>query len=277
MTAGSDCRVAAPWRSVLQRAALDGFDAWWTLALDEVEPGNQRRGGWSAVSRYCLPEAAGGGAVFVKRQQDHVYRSLRHPWRGRLTAEREYRTLLRCAETGVATAEPVLYAQASLDGHRCGVLVTRELAGYRALDDCVSRWQHTGWPPLTERRRVLRAVAALVRQLHAAHLQHNCLYPKHVMVSDVWLSGGDDSITAPVALIDLEKAKWRLWRWFCAQRDLDSLNRRSVGWSRTDRRRFLGYYLGRGSRLRGADRRLWRRLARAADAQVSAVSGASSG
>ena len=101
MTAGSDCRVAAPWRSVLQRAALDGFDAWWTLALDEVEPGNQRRGGWSAVSRYCLPEAAGGGAVFVKRQQDHVYRSLRHPWRGRLTAEREYRTLLRCAETAV--------------------------------------------------------------------------------------------------------------------------------------------------------------------------------
>lgn len=277
MMAGSDCRVPAPWRSVLQRVAMNSFDAWWALALDAVEPGNQRRGGWSTVSRHRLPVAVGGIGVFVKRQCDHVYRSLRHPWRGRLTAEREYRTLRRCAETGVATAEPVLYAQASLDGHRCGVLVTRELAGYRALEDCVSRWQNSGWPPLIERRRLLHAVAALVRQLHAAHLQHNCLYPKHVMVSDAWLAGGDDSITAPVALIDLEKAKWRLWRRYCARRDLDSLNRRSVGWSRTDRRRFLGYYLGRSGRLRGAERRLWRRLARAAGAQASAVSGASSG
>ncbi|GAB4351029.1 MAG: lipopolysaccharide kinase InaA family protein [Immundisolibacter sp.] len=257
---------------------MDGFDAWWTLALDTVEPGNRRRGGWSTVGRHRLPAAVGGGGVFVKRQCDHVYRSLRHPWRGRLTAEREYRTLLRCARAGVAAAEPLLYAQARRDGHRCGVLVTRELAGYRSLDVCVAQWRHTGWPPLTERRRVLRAVAVLVRRLHAAHLQHNCLYPKHIMVSDVWLSGGDDSIMAPVALIDLEKAKWRLWRWSCARRDLDSLNRRSRGWSRTDRRRFLGYYLGRRGRLRGAERRLWRRLARAADdAQVAAASGVSSG
>lgn len=245
---------------------MDSFAAWWTLALDEVEPGNQRRGGWSAVSRHCLPAAVGGVGVFVKRQCDHVYHSLRHPWRGRLTAEREYRTLLRCAGTGVAAAEPVLYAQATVDGHACGVLVTRELAGYSALEDCVSRWQDRGWPPAEQRRRLLRAVAALVRRLHDAHLQHNCLYPKHVMVSEAWLAGGEGcgSITAPVVLIDLEKAKWRLWRRYCAQRDLDSLNRRSVGWSRTDRRRFLGYYLGRSGRLRGAERRLWRRLARAA-------------
>jgi hypothetical protein len=63
-------------------------------------------------------------------------------------------------------------------------------------------------------------------------------------------------------LIDLEKCKWRLRRVDCARRDLDSLNRRSLGWSRADRRRFIGYYLAAGRHLQGPDARLWHRLAR---------------
>ena len=45
-------------------------------------------------------------------------------------------------------------------------------------------------------------------------------------------------------------------------RDLDSLNRRSLHWSRTDRLRFLQAYLG-VDRLDAAGWAIWRRLAQA--------------
>lgn len=263
MTAATTFDVQPRLEPVLDAAGMGSFEAWWQLELRTVEPGNQGRGGWSTVSRHRLPVPGESPlGLYVKRQQDHVYRSWRHPLRGRLTGERELRILRRCGAAGIATAEPVLYAQRLSAGHLQGVLVTRELVGYRALEDLVADWQRGGPPPRRHRLRLLRAVARLVRALHDAHLEHNCLYPKHLMVLTTWLAGDPSDTAAPVALIDLEKCKWRWRRLTCARRDLDSLHRHSAGWSRTDRRRFLGWYLGAGARLSGRDRRLWRRLAR---------------
>jgi len=249
--------------TLIDGAGLRDFDAWWRLELPTVEPGNAGRGGWSTVGRHtlCAPDGSAVG-MYVKRQQDHVYRSWRHPWRGRPTGAREMRVLRQCRALGIHTAEPVLYAQRLAGGHVQGVLVTRELAGYRALDELVLEWRRAGAPPRDQRLRLLQVVATQVRALHDAHLEHNCLYPKHVMVSRAWLAG--DAGAAAVALIDLEKCKWRWRRLTCALRDLDSLNRRSPGWSRTDRRRFLGWYLAAGRRLSRRDRRLWKTLARRA-------------
>ncbi len=247
------------WAGALAAAGLNAFDPWWALRLDEVEPGNQRRGGWSSVCRHRLPPDTG---LYIKRQEDHVRRSWRHPLRGRLTGALEFDALQCCQAAGVAAAEPILYAEQHADGHRRGVLVTRELAGYRALEDLIADWQQHGWPNLSQRKRLLRAVATLIQRLHRAHLEHNCLYPKHLMVHTGWLAGADVGDAPPVALIDLEKCKWRWQQQTCARRDLDSLNRRSAGWSRTDRRRFMGYYLNAGRRLDRPGRRLWRRLAR---------------
>jgi tRNA A-37 threonylcarbamoyl transferase component Bud32 len=253
--------------SELQRSGLDSLEAWWTLALREVEPGNRRRGGWSQVFRFVL---AGVGGVFVKRQEDHVYRSWRHPLRGRLTAEREFHALAHCREAGVAVTEPVLYACDTANGHQRGVLVTRALDGYRGLDTVT---RGTSWPDRLSRGRLLRQTALLVRTLHAARLEHGCLYPKHVMVQDTWLMTGDQA-GPPLVLIDLEKCTRRWRRATCRLRDLDSLNRRAEDWSRTDRRRFLGHYLAAGRRLDPAGRRLWRALAQRA--QGSAVAALSS-
>jgi hypothetical protein len=228
------------------------------LALSEVEPGNRRRGGWSQVFRFVPAGAAG---LFVKRQEDHVYRSWRHPVQGRLTAEREFHALARCREAGVAVTDAVLYATSTAAGHQRGVLVTRALDAYRALDELMLAREH---PNRSARNRILLHTAALVRRLHAAHLEHGCLYPKHVMVHVAWLAGAAIADTPPVVLIDLEKCTRRWRRAACRRRDLDSLNRRAQGWSRTDRRRFLGYYLSAGRRLDAAGRRLWGTLARRA-------------
>ncbi len=261
MTRAPQFTALPGWTKTLATAGLDQFRDWWALHMDAVEPGNQRRGGWSSVFLYRLPLPENTG-FFVKRQEDHVYRSVCHPLRGRLTGEREFRILLHCREAGIAVAEPVLYAAQNADGHQRGVLVTRELAGYRALEDLTADWQRDGWPDQAQRQRVLREVAALIRRLHATHLEHNCLYPKHLMVHTGWLAGENPGDAPPVALIDLEKCKWRWRRLDCARRDLDSLNRRSSGWSRVDRRRLLGYYLAADRRLDRAGRRLWRWLAR---------------
>jgi hypothetical protein len=250
---------------LIQGCGLTTFDAWWTLPVSMVEPGNQGRGGWSNVG-YHKAMASDGSTLglYVKRQQDHVYRSWRHPLRGRPTGQREFRVLRRCREIGIPAAGPVLYAERRLDGHVQGVLVTQELAGYRALDDEVADWLRLGRPPGPQRRRLLRAIAALVTALHGARFEHGCLYPKHLMIHTDWLAGGPAEATPAVALIDLEKCKRRWRRSTCTLRDLDTLNRHSLGWSRTDRGRFLGWYLGAGPRLSARGRRLWQRLARRA-------------
>lgn len=252
--------------ALLQHAGLHDFDACWRAQLATVEPGNEGRGGWSTVGRLIVSAPDGSRlGLYIKRQQDHVYRSWRHPWRGRPTGEREMRTLRRCRELGIPTAEPVLYAQRRQGGHLQGVLVIRELAGYRALDDLLGDWRSGGPPPRARRLRLLQLLAGQVRVLHGARLEHNCLYPKHLMVRTAWLAGDGHDATA-LALIDLEKCKRRWWRSTCTLRDLDTLNRRSAGWSRTDRRRFLGWYLGAGPRLSRQGRSLWKRLARRAAA-----------
>lgn len=271
MVNGRRFHAEPDWAARIRAAGLDRFDAWWTLPLTEVEPGNRRRGGWSTVFRYVLDGDCG---LFVKRQEDHVYRSWRHPLRGRLTAEREFGVLQHCRAAGVAVTEPVLYATLDVDGHRRGVLVTRELAGYRALEDLLADWQRHGWPDRACRERLLRAVATLVRTLHDAHLEHNCLYPKHVMIHADWLTDGLSGTSPPVVLIDLEKCKRRWRRMTCTLRDLDTLNRRSADWSRTNRRRFLGWYLGEGTQLSRRGRRLWRRLGHAAHSAPHAQSAA---
>ena len=83
-----------------------------------------------------------------------------------------------------------------------------------------------------QRRAVIRACADTVRCLHAAKLQHNCLYPKHIFVR---LVGNK----AEAKLIDLEKTKHVRYHRKAALRDLDSLNKHTEDWSQTDRLRFL--------------------------------------
>jgi hypothetical protein len=246
--------VAKDWLPVLGANGLDGFDAIWALDIGWFEAPNERRGGWSGVSRCELQLPGDGSAgVFVKRQQDHVYRSLRHPLRGMLTFAREFANLLRYRSHGIPTLEPLYFAIRNQDGHHRAILVTRELSGYDSLDRCVERWQAQGAFPRSQRQALITEVAAAAAQLHRHHLQHNCFYPKHIFIGQ--LDGAVD-----VRIIDLEKTKWRLSRTRASLRDLDTLNRHAAGWSRTDRLRFLlAYY--QVDRVDARVRKTWQRLA----------------
>lgn len=250
--------VHEEWRTTLAANELNDFENLWQLEAGWFETPNQRRGGWSGVSR-CEIRGLSGEKIglFLKRQENHKTFSWRHPIKGIPTFLREFRHIMHYRACGVATLEPVYFAMRETDqGHRA-ILVTAELAGFASLEDVVSQWGRDGKPPLRNRWKVLKAVADLASEMHRNHIQHNCFYPKHVFVS----IGENGAVEARV--IDLEKSRWRPTTRLCALRDLDTLNRHSRDWSLTDRLRFLLVYLKTG-RLTPEAKSLWRRLARQA-------------
>lgn len=221
--------IAVNARAVLERHALDSFDALWALKLDAVDAPNIGRGGWSSVYRLELEDAGGQLQVFyLKRQLNHLTRSLRHPL-GEPTFTREFRAIQQFAGLGIPALEAAFFGQRHCADGRQAILLTRALDAYRPLDEWFADWQVLDYP---SRRDIILACAALVRALHNSGRIHNCLYPKHVFAK----LDGDG---AGARLIDLEKARPA---WFGQRdrvRDLETLHRRSQGPSRSERLRFL--------------------------------------
>lgn len=242
------------WRAILRHNDLESFDRLWSLECGWFEPPNQRRGGWSGVSLCELQLPTGGSAgIFLKRQENHITRTFLHPF-GISTFVREMHNILRFKNAGVPALEPVHFAVRKTGGNLRAILSTEELTGHESLETCVERWSGQGWPDRRQRRRLMQAVAAVMRRMHEHRIQHNCFYPKHILLR----FEGDD---IRVRVIDLEKAKVRPLRRFAVFRDLYTLNRHSSHWSRTDRLRFLLTYFDL-ERLDPAARALWRRISR---------------
>jgi hypothetical protein len=225
----------ATWQTALQRNGLDSFDKLWACDAQWFEEPNRRRNGWSGVARCELTWPDGEKrAYFLKRQENHNTFSWLHPLRGIPTFVREFRHIRRYRACEVPTLQPVYFATRNQEGNARAILITAELTGYVALD----AWLASALPPLALRRACIRSVADLLHGMHRHGIQHNCFFPKHVFVR----ATGDNRIEARV--IDLEKSRWRPLAITCALRDIDTLNRHSQEWSRTDRLRFLMAYLG---------------------------------
>jgi len=243
------------WLPILQHNHLDSFEALWELNKDDwFEPPNYRRGGWSGVmrTRILLPDGRGVG-IFVKRQENHFFRSWRNLFRLTATFEREFRNLMNFRKLGVRTLEPIYYCQKTVNGKLRAIIVTRELEGYQPFDaEC---YKPIGKIGKNRRSRLISRVAKTLRAMHDARLQHNCLYLKHVFVKEE----ADGTVDARV--IDLEKAKWRPIRSIITTRDLYSLSRGAEGWSRTERLRFFLAYRNE-ARLSAESKKLLRGIVR---------------
>lgn len=241
--------LADDWQQALQENNLQSFDDWWNLKADWFEPPNQRRGGWSGVSRVEL----GGRVVFLKRQENHVIRTLAHPVRGIPTFTREMENILALKDAYVPALTPVYFAQRKVNGSLRAILVTESLEGYQPLDNI-----QPNELSMSQRFTLTKQIAKVLKQLHKHKLVHNCLYPKHLFVRES--EAGFD-----VRLIDLEKARKRLRTYSAVFRDLDTLNRHSYAWSLSDRCRFMKAYFSEDkTKPRNLQhwRQCWRRLAR---------------
>jgi len=247
---------APDWVDILRFNGLDSFDALWELKADLFEPPNRCRGGWSGVARVELKMPDGGTeAIFLKRQENHLRRTLRHPLRGEPTFAGEMENILALQGAGVPALEPLFFGKRFADGNRRAILVTRELSGFRSLDLVMREWEESGWHgSVRERRELIKMAAKTVRRMHDHRLAHNALYPKHLFVRF------SETGQPEVRLIDLEKMRRAISPGRAARRDLDSLNRRTQIWSRTDRLRFLKAYLETHV-LTAKERAFWKYLA----------------
>ena len=240
------------WREILRHNNLDSFDDLWNLQADWFEPPNERRGGWSGVSRceWDLPEGGKVG-VFLKRQENHITRTVSHPF-GMSTFICEIQNILLFKKAAIPALEPIYFAVRKVEGDQRAIVCTEALDGYEPLEEIVERWLREGWPDRKNRQHLMQKVVSVMSRMHDHKIQHNCFYPKHIFVRFT-----DASID--VRIIDLEKAKVVLLRRYATFRDLYTLNRHAQGWSRTDRLRFFLLYLGREHLDRDA-KKLWRKI-----------------
>lgn len=221
---------------LFDRHQLSSFDALWTLELEAVDEPNTERGGWSSVSYLELD----GQGFYLKRQRNHLTRSLRHPL-GEPTFAREFRTIEQYRRLGIPALQAAWFGQRHIHGEQRAILVTHALDGWQDLSSWLGRWEQV---VDGERHAVLAACGVLAATLHAAGQIHGCFYPKHI-----FLRRNDTSFDA--CLIDLEKTR-RLWlgRRDCIK-DLEPLIRRTRHvWQQDDHLRLLEFYLGSKAQAR---------------------------
>ncbi|ARP90987.1 hypothetical protein CAL14_12370 [Bordetella genomosp. 9] len=166
---------------------------WWSVQGEWAEAPNARRGGFSGVQRVVLRES--GDCFYVKKQRNHVFRSLRYP-SGRPTLLREWLSLRACARIGVPTPPVEFFDMHKAKDGWHAVLVTRGLQGYVSLKE---GFGDRGWTA-AQRIEALRAVAQALVSLHLARRKHGHLYPKEIFV---------DLSTSPpaVAFVDWEMSR----------------------------------------------------------------------
>ncbi len=224
--------IAVNAREVLRRHGLDSFEALWALRLGDT-PSTPRGAGWSSVHRLELKDINGRTqAFYLKRQENHLHRSLAHP-QGELTFAREFRSIQTYAHAGIPALEVAFFYQSSQLGERRAILMTRALDAYEPLTVWLDRWRSL---VPSQREDLIRAAAALIRALHSAGKVHNNLYPRHIFLR----LDGDG---AGARLIDLERTRSAWWG-DDRVRELTTLLLRCEPVSRTQRLRFLLAYLG---------------------------------
>ncbi|WP_457666805.1 lipopolysaccharide kinase InaA family protein [Thiolapillus sp.] len=240
------------WQRIFGHNGLGSFELLWNLQADWFEPPNQRRGGWSGVSRIVLQLPEGGEeTIFLKRQENHTRKTWRHPVSREPTFRSEARNLRLLNSRGIAAPHMIYYAERKSPGGWQVILATRELKDYLPLDVLIERWHEDGWEKhRAQRQKVIPQAAEVLSKLHALRLAHNALHAKHMFIQEK---------SGAACLIDLEKMRARLTRRQAMLRDLDTFNRRTARISRTDRLRFLLRYMGR-RRLDDEVRKCWRRL-----------------
>jgi len=228
--------VNKDWRAILKHNQTETFEQLWRLNQEGwFEPPNERRGGWSGVVRTSLSTPEGGEeGVFIKFQENHVYRSWLNLFRPVATLEREFRNIQLCRKLAIPTIEPIYFCERKVDGKLRAILVARELTGYQSADtECYNPISQINLP---KRKQLIARIAHAINYMHQNHIQHNCLYPKHIFLRELGETSYD------VRFIDLESARWRFSQRSIAKRDIGTLYRHTTGWGRSDRLRlFLAY------------------------------------
>ncbi len=198
--------------------AMPEFDYWWNRRGEAVELFNERRGGQSGVERVCDSAL---GLVYIKRQTNHVFYNLSHPF-GRPTLTRELAGYLLFATLGLKTPDIVFIGTRKTAGEWQAIMVTKNLEGFVNLRDW---YQNKGPDHIGPEayQAFLRDLGNKLGLLHRHRWCHGSLNFAHIYVA----AGQKDKIPE-IAFLDLEKSRRRLTSNSAAKRDLRTLKRRGL-------------------------------------------------
>lgn len=232
--------IAQDYRLLLASCGLDSFSNIWDVKVDWFEEPNQRRGGWSGVGKLSLSAEGSQKCIFLKRQQNHQRRTLRHPVFGQPTFACEFGMISYLAKHHVPSLKPVAFGVRTSPKGEQAILMTEELTGFESLETFTEKLLSKTRASISEQNKVLKQVAQTVSKLHSAGIQHRSLYPKHLFVHK--------NLAKDVVVIDLEKSRIKWLGWMRTYYDLATLNRHAQYWTKTRRLYFYLQYLGQ-SRL----------------------------
>jgi len=249
--------VGRGWAEVLRLNELESFESIWNLDVEWFEELNERRGGWSGVSRInLLTENGKSVGVFLKRQENHNTKGWTAPVKGVPTFYKEFKNILRFVSYGLPAVEPVFFSHRYKDGNSQAILMTRELDGFESLASAIYSRDSELMQDKVMREQMMLAVAGRVREMHDYHFEHGCLYDKHIFVR--FVEGAWE-----VVFIDLEKLRRTCFQGRAVVRDLYTLAKyaKLSGWRRSDRLGFLKDYMKEES-LSSRSKLIWRKINR---------------
>lgn len=176
-----------------------------------------------------------------------------------LGAEQEFRAIEAVARAGLATLSVAGFGNRGVNpAQRESFLVTDDLVGCDSLEELGEGWRRHGADPVFKRALIER-VAAIVRDMHGAGVNHRDLYLGHFLMSRQAMQARD--ACAPLYLIDLHRSQVRRRvprRW--QVKDLGGLyfSVARFGFTRADLFRFMTVYSNKSlRRILKEDRRLW--------------------
>ena len=195
--------LAEKYHSILKFNGLDGFDTLWHLDLEQVDKPNKGHGGWSTVSRLVLCHPDGKKKTYyLKRQENYKFHSLVFPLMKVASFDREIRRFFQLAKKGIPVSTPVYYEKRRAGGDTRAILMIENLDGYRDLNHCLRDLKNEE-RTFFKKKRLIKAVATVIRRLHKTGYQHGMLFGKHIFIK-----GNSDFSTIDVRLIDLEFVRW---------------------------------------------------------------------
>jgi hypothetical protein len=218
------------WQSALESQQFATFEQIWDSPIDWIDEPNRNRGGWSGVGRMQMLKHGERITLYVKKQQNHVSRSLVHPFKGEPTFAKEFSVIRYLSLHGVMVPRVVFFGQRSVKAGQQAILITENLESFHALNEI-----STTAMSLISKRTLVATVAQAIKNMHAAGIQHRALYPKHVFVKPL----GD---SFAVGFIDLEKSRKMIFPWLQSISDLITLNYRTTDWGLLHRMYFFTKY-----------------------------------
>ena len=246
--------IAPKYQSILQAAAVDGYDALVSLSASRDLVEKQGR----STGRYVIRACESPLSFYLKKYYRlpwwrHWFSSI-NSYPGPL----ELANLQRAASVGVPVPEPIVAGAERW--HDClSMLAVRELVGYVPMHEFIPslvRCRDTTQQRVM-RRQLTTRLAEVARCLHAARLFHCDFYLCHFFIRPPPVGAAEP---LDLLLIDWTRLRQsRLERWRI--KDLAQLLFSSdlPGIWRTDRLRFFKQYLG-VRRLDFEGRRLLRRI-----------------